>query len=80
VTASNSSPHLPLPAGAASASAWQLDMRGQPYRVLFGANRTDTDHILEVSTTAIQLADGSIDDGSQVEPPKSGSIWPMTIR
>jgi hypothetical protein len=55
------------PAGAVSATAWQCDMR-QPYRVVFGADRTVTDHTVEVYTTAIQLTDGSLDDGTEVEP------------
>ena len=59
------------PPGAVSATAWQLDMR-QPYRVVFGSDHTVTDHTVEVYTTAIQFPDGSLDDGSEVEPPQ---VW-----
>ncbi len=59
-----------LPAGAVEADEWQS---GPPvYRVVFGVTRhVKGQHgaIGTVRPTAIQLADGTIDDGSSVEPP-----------
>lgn len=41
---------------------------GQPYRVVYGADRTITDTAVRVYAAAIQLADGSIDQGAVEEP------------
>jgi hypothetical protein len=61
-----------LPDGAVravSGDAWE-DVEPQPYRVIFGADRAGvTGHDVQVSTAAIQLADGSIDDGQVIEEP-----------
>lgn len=57
----------PLPPGAVGADFWQDD--AQPYRVVFGVSRgiEGRDDVL-VGTTAVQLRDGTVDDG-RVEPP-----------
>jgi hypothetical protein len=55
-------PDVPLPAGATCADAWQSD-EPQPSRIIEGTGRKITDHRLTVSSTAVQWADGSIDDG-----------------
>ncbi|MDT5057714.1 MAG: hypothetical protein QOF66_6080 [Mycobacterium sp.] len=62
-------PHdVPIPAGA-RADDWQDDAP-QPYRILFGELRnTDGVEYTTVRGTAVQYADGRIDDGSVHEPP-----------
>jgi len=62
-------PHdVPIPAGA-HADDWQDDAP-QPYRILFGELRnTDGVEYTTVQATAVQYADGRIDDGSVHEPP-----------
>ena len=61
-------PNVPLPARALDADTWQPG-DSQPYRVVFGAYRDITDdHDAVVSTSAVQWADGSIDDG-RIEAP-----------
>ena len=53
------------PAGAVPAD-WEGD---GPHRAVFGADRCIDGHRAEVQTTAFQLADGRVDDGSLVEAP-----------
>ena len=69
-TTADSLADVPVPAGAHS-DDWQND--AVPDRVLFGEWRrivgVDTDR-LSVAPSAIQLADGRIDDGSAYEPPQ----------
>jgi hypothetical protein len=60
-------PDVAPPLGATTLDDWQ-DIEPQPYRVIIGADRTVTDHPLKVSPSAVQWADGSIDDG-QIEAP-----------
>jgi hypothetical protein len=61
-------PDVPVPAGA-EADVWQDDVP-QPYRILFGVLRnTDGVEYATVQATAVQYADGRIDDGSVHEPP-----------
>lgn len=55
----------PLPPGADMACLWEGD---PAYRTVFGVDRTVTDSTARVYTAAIQLADGSLDDGS-IEAP-----------
>jgi hypothetical protein len=61
---------LAAPAGF-RADEWQEDTP-LPYRVLFGELRAidglDVDRV-SVQSTAVQLSDGRIDDGSLYEPP-----------
>jgi hypothetical protein len=59
---------VPVPAGA-TPDIWQDDTP-QPSRVVHGVCRAieGRDDVL-VGTTAIQFADGSVDDGSRVESP-----------
>ena len=53
----------------AEADVWQDDAP-QPYRILFGELRnTDGVEYTTVQATAVQYADGRIDDGSVHEPP-----------
>ena len=60
----NDCPTVPLPAGIVAAKGWQdSGLRELPYRVIFGAHRDVTDHKARVYTSAIQFADGRIDDG-----------------
>lgn len=66
---------VPIPPGV-NADTWQDD-GPMPYRTLMGANRkvpgwTPGDGHLDevlVGTTAVQFADGHLDDGTEVEPP-----------
>jgi hypothetical protein len=70
----NPYPDIAPPAGARPIEDWQA-IEPQPYRVVIGDDRTVTDHKLRVSPTAIQLADGSIDDGTTIEAPcRTGSL------
>jgi hypothetical protein len=58
---SNPNP-IPLPAGVVLVDDWQAD-DPQPYRVVMGADRGIDGHDLRVRPSAIQFADGRIDDG-----------------
>ena len=61
-------PDVPLPAGVTSADEWQND--APPYRIILGELRnTDGVEHTAVQATAVQYADGRIDDGSVHEPP-----------
>jgi hypothetical protein len=55
-------PRRRSPAGASTNDTWQSD--DPPSRVVYGRNRTVTDHKLFVSRSAVQRADGSVDDGA----------------
>jgi hypothetical protein len=63
-------PDVPIPPGARP-DTWQEDVP-QPYRILLGDVRgidgRDIDHV-SVQPTAVQFADGRIDDGGVHEPP-----------
>jgi hypothetical protein len=63
-------PDVPVPPGARP-DTWQDDSP-QPYRILLGDVRgidgVDTDRLC-VQPTAVQFADGRVDDGSVHEPP-----------
>jgi hypothetical protein len=67
-TATDPHPDVALPAGARTLDTWQAD-DPQPYRVILGADRKVTDHRLTVSPSAVQWADGTIDNGA-IEPPQ----------
>jgi hypothetical protein len=67
-TAANPHPDVALPPSATALDKeWQSD-DFQPYRVIVAADRTITDHRLTVSPSAVQWADGSVDDG-RIEGP-----------
>jgi hypothetical protein len=71
-TATNPYPDVALPPGARALDQNWQGMRPMPYRVLCGELRgVDGLNINRVSvqTTAIQLLDGRIDDGSLYEAP-----------
>lgn len=55
------------PSGVHKVDNWQDD-DPQPYRVFFGADRKVTDHKLTVSPSAVQWADGTVDEGRIEEP------------
>ncbi len=61
--------HDVAPPAGTDADIWVHD-RTRPYRVVFGVSRglAGRDDVL-VATTAVQFEDGSLDDGSEVEPP-----------
>jgi hypothetical protein len=56
-----------LPTGVAAFFDWRPH-EPLPYRVVLGANRGVADHNVVVHTSAIQFADGRIDDGGIVAP------------
>ena len=58
---------VPLPAGVAAVFDWRPN-DPLSYRVVLGAGRGVTDHNVVVHTSAIQFADGRIDDGGILEP------------
>lgn len=58
---------VPLPAGARCISDWEADVP-QPYRAIEAVHRKITDHRLTVAPSAVQWADGSVDDG-RIEGP-----------
>lgn len=60
-------PTIDPPVGATACDIWQ-EHDPLPYRVVFGAFRMVTDHAAVVSSSAVQWADGSIDDGG-IEAP-----------
>jgi hypothetical protein len=62
-TTATTRPEVPLPVGFDEADEWQASGLSLPYRVIWGGNRTVTDHEVVVSNAAVQWADGSIDDG-----------------
>jgi hypothetical protein len=66
-TTTNQPRPIPLPAGAATATRF-MDEDPQPFRIVFGADRTVVGHELKVSTSAVQWADGSL-DGGHIDPP-----------
>ena len=61
-------PCRPTPEGV-KADAWQ-DNNGQSYRIIYGTSRGIADRgDVSLYPTAVQLADGTVDRGDQVEPP-----------
>jgi hypothetical protein len=66
----NPLPNVPLPPGAALVDDWQDDTP-QPYRIIHAPNRGVGGHDVIVWATAVQWADGSIDDG-RIEAPWIG--------
>lgn len=58
-----------LPAGAIEADEWQLDDDAPHYRVVMGPSRGVEGSSAALRTTAIQFADGAIDDGEHLEAP-----------
>jgi hypothetical protein len=66
-TTTHSYPSVAPPAGVAAVDYWRPN-DPLPYRVVLGANRDVTDHKVVVQTSAIQFADGRIDDGGIVAP------------
>lgn len=53
-------PQVPVPAGANFVDNWDTDGTAMPYRFVNFAAGTVTDHEVNVSTYAFQLADGSL--------------------
>ena len=61
-------PCRPTPEGA-KADAWQ-DNNGQSYRIIYGTSRGIVDRPdVILFPSAVQLGDGTVDTGDQVEPP-----------
>ena len=56
------------PAGA-QGDAWQLN-NGKSYRTIYGTARGVADRPdISLSPAAVQFADGTVDNGDQIEPP-----------
>lgn len=79
-------PRIPfLPLGFISADDWQQNGADMPYRLIFGADRTVTDHAVCVSTHAYQFADGTIASRWVGEAPgmavingdRDTGLWPL---
>jgi hypothetical protein len=62
-------PDIPLPAGADFGDIWEGE-GDDLHRVVMGTNRGVTDTDVIVWPSAIQFADGSIDDGSSSKSPQ----------
>lgn len=60
-TTADLSPDVAPPPGTDLACRWEGD---PAYRTVFGVDRTVTDSTARVYTCAVQLADGSLDDGT----------------
>ena len=60
-------PNVPLPTGVAAVFDWRPN-DPLPYRVVLGAGRGVSDHNVVVHTSAIQFADGRIDDSGIAAP------------
>ena len=61
--------NVPLPTAASGADDWQHG-DSQPHRVIFGTSpHIDGRPDVILFPTAVQLPDGSIDNGSRIEPP-----------
>jgi hypothetical protein len=56
-----STPHIPPPPGFVGADEWQTTGADMPYRIVFGADRTVTDHPVHACICAFQFADDSIE-------------------
>ncbi|AFM16999.1 hypothetical protein Mycch_2216 [Mycolicibacterium chubuense NBB4] len=56
-----------LPPGAYTQDTWQA-AEPQPYRIILGGDRTIAGHRAVVSPSAVQWADGSVDDGRTEAP------------
>jgi hypothetical protein len=77
--------NVPLPPGFVSAGDWQASGADMPYRLVYGADRTVTDHVVRVSTHAFQFADGSIASRWAAEAPgiavlngdTDTGLWPL---
>lgn len=67
IAASDLHPEVAPPPGVVIVDEWQQD-DPQDYRVVIGADRTVTDHSARVSPSAVQWADGRVDDG-RIEGP-----------
>lgn len=79
MTTTTTTPDVPLPPGTLCPDGWQ----DGGYRLIAGKNRYAPGTI--IGTTAAQLPDGGLDDGSRIEAPNvwvavsSERIdWPMT--
>ena len=72
--------HVPVPAGAEIVEPWEPADREYPaYRIVTGAPRTITDHNLLVSASALQWADGTIEDGGLDDCPTIHVDRPATL-
>jgi|KBSSwiStaDraftv2_1062776.scaffolds.fasta_scaffold03943_1 hypothetical protein len=65
-TITTDSGQVPLPPGASFGDDWAGG--DEPYRVIFGVDRTITDTAVCVYSAVVQLADGSIDQGTVAGP------------
>jgi hypothetical protein len=71
----NPYPDVAPPAGA-TADIWEDT---PPERVVYSASRGIPDYEVNVWTSAIQFADGTLDDGSRSEPPSVHlTVWAST--
>jgi hypothetical protein len=57
-------PDIAPPSGAEIVGEWDLVGAAAPYRLVSGVDRTVTDHAVRVYAAAVQLADGTTEEGS----------------
>lgn len=67
MTTTPAAPHVPLPLGAEADTIWEDD-EPHPYRVIYGIPRGVAGHQLNLQTSAVQYADGSINKSD--DPPR----------
>ncbi|ORV09652.1 hypothetical protein [Mycobacterium celatum] len=78
-TTTNAFHPIPLPTGIVFVDNWQ-PVNPQPYRVVMGADPSIDRRDVKVRTSAIQFADGRIDD-AHIEPQAihvDDCDWPLT--
>jgi hypothetical protein len=67
MTTTTTIPDVPPPSGAHTLSTWEE--WGGDYRLVWGTDRPVPASIISLAPHAVQLRDGSIDDGAVAEPP-----------
>jgi hypothetical protein len=63
---------VPLPPGTNSRDGWQDDEQLGTYRIISGKDRWPAGREVVIGTSAVQLADGSVDDGRVEDGP---TVW-----
>jgi hypothetical protein len=63
---------VPLPPGTSSLDGWQDDEQLGTYRIISGTDRWPAGREVVIGTSAVQLADGSVDDGRVEDGP---TVW-----
>lgn len=72
MTTTTTYPDVPLPDGTNSLDGWQDDELLGTFRIISGKDRWPAGREVVIGTSAVQLADGSVDDGRVEDRPK---VW-----